>query len=95
MPKVKHLQSDEDREAEDVDIAKYYRQSGNLQAAYLRAKDAIKLQPGDSEAHYVLADVAQHLGKKDEAIGEYTAYLKLDPDGDRVRSAQKALASLK
>jgi tetratricopeptide (TPR) repeat protein len=95
LPKVRHLQSDEDRESEDLDIAKYYRQSGNLQAAYLRAKDAVKMQPGDSEAHYALADAAQHLGKRDEAVSEYTVYLKLDPDGDRVKSVRKTLASLK
>ena len=92
---MKQLQSDEDRESEDLEVAKYYRQSGNMQAAYLRAKDAVRLAPGDSEAHFALAEAAQHLGKQDEATREFTAYLKLDPDGDRAKSVRKTLASLR
>ncbi len=95
LPKPQRIQSDEDREAEDLTVAKFYRQSGNLQAAYLRAKDAVKVQPDDPEAHFALAEVAQRLDKKAEAEAEFRAYLKLDPDGDRVKAAQKALASIK
>ncbi len=95
LPKVKRLQSDEDRESEDLTVAQYYRQSGNLQAAYLRARDAVTLQPGDPDAHLALADIAQHMKKKDEAVAEYKTYLKLEPDGDRVKAVEKALLELK
>ena len=92
---MRQLQSDEDRENEDLDVAKYYLQAGNHQAAYLRAKDAVHLQPADSDAHYLLGAAAQHLGKKDEAKSEYAAYLKLDPDGDKAKTVQRELAALK
>ena len=89
------MQTDEDREAEDLTVAKFYRQTGNLQAAYLRSKDAVTMQPDDPEAHFALADAAQRLNKREEAAAEYNAYLKLDPEGDRVKSAQRALSALK
>ncbi len=95
LPKPERLQSDEDRAAEDLSVAKFYRESGNLQAAYLRAKDAVKVQPADPVAHFALAEISQHLHRRDEAAAEYDAYLRLEPDGDQVKAAQKALATLK
>ncbi len=91
---MKQIQSNEDRESEDLTVAKFYRQSGNLQAAYLRSKDAVTLVPEDAEAHFALAEAARTLAKRAEAVAEYDAYLKLDPDGEHVKAAQKALAGL-
>ena len=95
LPKPQRMQSDEDREAEDLSVAKFYRQSGNVKAAYLRTKDAVKMQPDDPVAHFALAETARLLDKRDEAAAEYNAYLKLEPDGDHVKDAQKALVALK
>ena len=94
LPKVEKLQSDEDRVAEDLDVAKFYEQSGNLNAAYLRARDAVKIMPSDAEAHYALGHLAQKLNKRDEAIAEYNSYLHLDPDGEKIKQARKALSQL-
>jgi Tfp pilus assembly protein PilF len=91
---VENLQSDEERAAEDLKISKYYEQSGNLNAAYLRAKDAVKYQPNDPDTHFALAHIAQKLNKRDEAIAEFNSYLKLDPDGLNIKQAQKALSQL-
>ena len=95
LPKPQRLQSDEDREAEDLTVAKFYRQSGDLQAAYLRAKDAVRMQPNDAEAHFALADIAQRMNKRQEAVTEYSAYLGIEPDGDQAKVARKALAGLR
>jgi tetratricopeptide (TPR) repeat protein len=94
LPKVEKLQSDEDRVAEDLDIAKFYEQSGDLNAAYLRASDAVKILPSDSEAHFVLGHLAQKLNKREEAIAEYNRYLQMEPDGVKIKQARKALAQL-
>ena len=94
-PKGTKLQTDDEREAEDLDIAHYYIQSGNLQGAYLRSQDAVKTDPGSPDAHFALADIAQRLNKKDEAVAEYTACLKLDPDDKKASAARRALAKLK
>ncbi|MBB5057835.1 hypothetical protein HDF16_002541 [Granulicella aggregans] len=88
-------QTDTERVDEDLSVAKYYGQSGNKMGAYLRAKDAVKIQPEYPEAHFVLGDAAQKLGKKDEALAEFTTYLKLAPDGERAKAAEKALDGLR
>jgi hypothetical protein len=94
LPKVQKLQSDEDRAAEDLNVAKFYEGKGNLNAAYLRTKDAVKSQPNDPETHFALAQLARKMQKRDEAIAEFNAYLKLDPDGLKIDAARKALSQL-
>ena len=91
---MEKLQSDEERAAEDLNVAKFYEQSGDLNAAYLRARDAVKVQPSDPEAHFVLGHLAQKLNKRDEAIAEYNSYLQLEPDGEKIKQARKALTQL-
>jgi hypothetical protein len=95
LPKVKRVQSDDERVDEDLYIAKFYLHDENYQGAYLRAKDAVSIQPDYSATHFALAEVAQKMKKKDEAIAEYQTYLKLDPDGEKAKDARKALAELK
>jgi Tfp pilus assembly protein PilF len=72
----------------------FYMNDENYAGAYLRAKDAVKIQPEYSETHFALAEIAQKMKKKDEAIAEYQTYLKLDPDGEKAKAAKKALADL-
>ena len=50
--------------------------------------------PDDPAAHFALAESARRLSKRDEAIAEYKLYLKLDPEGEKVRVSQEALATL-
>lgn len=88
-------QSDTDRVDEDLSVARYYSQSGNSMGAYLRARDAVKTQPEYPEGHFALGEAAKKLNKKDEAVAEFEAYLKLAPDGQRAKAAEKALAELK
>ena len=91
---MQDLQSAEDRATEDLKVSKFYENVGNLYAAYLRAKDAVKYQPGDPDTHFALAHVAQKMNKRDEAIAEFNTYLRLDPDGINIKQAQKALKEL-
>ncbi len=88
-------QSDDDRVDEDLSVAKFYAQSGNSMGAYLRAKDAVKVEPEYPPGHFALAEAAKKLNKKDEAVAEFQAYLKLAPDGERAKAAEKALADMK
>lgn len=88
------VQTPEERETEDLKVAKFYEDDGNLNAAYLRAKDAVEAQPDDSEAHFRLAEIAQKMKKKDEAVTEFQAYEKLDPDGVKIKKVKKALEDL-
>jgi tetratricopeptide (TPR) repeat protein len=94
LPKVKRVQTDDERVDEDLKVSRFYLNDENYQGAYLRAKDAVQVQPDYSAAHFALAEIAQKMKKKDEAIAEYQAYLKLDPDGEKAKAAKKALAEL-
>jgi hypothetical protein len=93
--KVIKPQTDTDRVDEDLSIAKFYGQSGNYTGAYLRAKDAVRTQPEYPEGHFVLGEAAKRLKKKDEAVAEFEAYLKLAPDGPQAKAAEKALEELR
>ena len=95
LPKVARVQTDDERVDEDLKVAKFYMRDDNLKGAYLRAQDAVKIQPDYSAAHYALAEIAQKMKKKDEAISEFQTYLKLDPDGEKAKEARKALDQLK
>ena len=94
LPKVKRVQTDDERVDEDLSVAKFYLNDENYQGAYLRAKDAVNIQPEFSAAHFTLAEIAQKMKKKDEAIAEFQTYLKLDPEGEKAKAAKKALAEL-
>jgi len=95
LPKVQRVQTDDERVDEDLKVAKFYMRDDNLKGAYLRAQDAVKTQPEYSAAHYALAEIAEKMKKKDEAIAEFETYLKLDPDGEKAKEARKALNELK
>jgi len=82
------------RESEDLEVSRYYASVGNHLAAYMRAKDAVRVVPGDSAAHFFLAEAARALNKKAEAEAEYRACLQLAPEGDYAGKASKALAGL-
>jgi hypothetical protein len=88
------LQTVGEREAEDLSVAKFYIDAGDLQGAYLRSQDAVKTVPDDPDAHFALAEIALKLGKRDEAIAEYKACLKNDPSDKEVKESRKALARL-
>jgi cell fate (sporulation/competence/biofilm development) regulator YlbF (YheA/YmcA/DUF963 family) len=94
LPKVKRVQTDDERVDEDLSVAKFYMNDENYQGAYLRAKDAVSLQPDYSAAHFALAEILQKMKKKDEAVAEFQTYLKLDPEGEKAKAAKKALAEL-
>jgi hypothetical protein len=95
LPKVQRVQTDDERVDEDIKVAKFYMNDENYPGAYLRAKDAVKVQPDYSLGHFTLAQVAQKMKKKDEAMAEYQTYLKLDPEGEKAKAAQKALVELR
>lgn len=89
LPKVKKLQSDEDREAEDVRVAKFYHDEGNSLAAYNRLRDATKLATDDADAWFLLGDVAQKLHKPEEASEAFRKFLELEPNTPRAKKLSK------
>lgn len=94
-PKPPRVQTPDERVDEDLRVSKFYLDDGNLPGAYLRAKDAVRVEPDYSETHYTLAQVLHKMKKTGEAIEAYKTYLKMDPDGDHAKAARRALAQLK
>jgi len=93
-PPAPKPQTAAEREEEDLRVANFNLDSGNVPGAYMRARDAVKTAPDDPEAHFALAETAAKLGKKEEAIAEYKACLSLDPSDDRRKASDKALQRL-
>lgn len=87
-------QTPDEREVEDVQVAKFYMNDKNWRAAYLRGKDAVSLADDDPEAHMAVAEAARKLGKLDEAVAEYRKTLTLDPLPKPRKDAEKALKEL-
>ncbi len=86
LPKPTHLQSDDEREAEDIKVAKFYRDDGNALAAYNRVRDAVKLITDDADAWFLLGEVATKLHKTDEAADAYRKFLALEPNTRRAKA---------
>ena len=93
-PPAAKPQTADEREQEDLRVANFNLDSGNVPGAYMRARDAVKTAPDDPEAHFALAAMADKLGKKEEAIAEYKACLGLDPTDERKKQSNKALERL-
>jgi Tetratricopeptide repeat len=87
-------QTTDQREAEDLKIAAFYRDDGNFKGMYERAADAVSLAEDDAEAHLALAEAARRLGKLDEAMTHYKKCLTLDPVPKTRKAAEKALKEM-
>ena len=87
-------QTPDERETEDISVAKFYMNDNNWRAAYLRGKDAETITDGDWEAHLTVAEAARKLGKLDEAQKNFKRCLELDPLPKDRRAAEKALKEM-
>jgi tetratricopeptide (TPR) repeat protein len=84
----------EGRAQEDVRVGRFYLTDGNYKGAYGRFSEAVRMDPANVEAIYGLASAADGLHNKDEALANYKLYLQIAPDGDKAKSAQKAIRAL-
>lgn len=87
-------QTQDEREAEDLQVGSFYMDGENYRGAYLRAKDAVTYGSDDPEAHFLLAESARKLGKLDEALAEYRKCLTLDPIPKTKKAAEKAIKEM-
>lgn len=97
-PSDKDIQSGslagEGRAQEDVRIGRFYLSTGNYKGAYGRFSEAVRMDPANVDAIYGLASAADGLHNRDEALTNYKLYLQIAPDGDKAKSAQKAIRAL-
>ena len=70
---------------------KRLKENGEVQAAHLCAKKAIELKPDDWSAWYDLGEIAQCLGRRDEARSAYQVYFDANPDDGEIEHLLIAL----
>lgn len=80
--------------SEDVRVGGFYLDRRDYKGAYLRYKEATLVDPANAEAVFGLAEAAQGLKQKDEAVQNFQLYLDVFPDGKKAKEARKALAVL-
>lgn len=78
----------------DTKVGEFYLHSGDYKGAYDRFAEATKVDPGNAQAVFDLAEAARHLNHRDEAVRNYRLYLSALPDGPRSKDARKALKDL-
>ena len=77
--------------AELSTLTKRLREAGKVQPAYLCGKRTVELNPDDGDAWYNLGEIAQCVGKRDEARVAYRKYLDANPDDGEVEHLLIAL----
>ncbi len=82
------------RVPDDLKVAKFYSNDGNWAGAYLRYKDAVEHEADNEDAQWGYALSADKLKKTDEAREHYGEYLRVAPDGEHAKAAERALAKL-
>jgi hypothetical protein len=79
---------------QDTRVGMFYLQTGDFKGAYSRFAEAAKVDPGNADAVFGLAEAARRLNHRDEALRNYRLYLSALPDGPRAKDARKALKEM-
>jgi Flp pilus assembly protein TadD len=62
--------------------------AGHLEEAVVPLKEAVRLNPGELQAHLLLGAVLAQLGRNQEAASEWSAALKIDPNSKAALDGQ-------
>jgi predicted TPR repeat methyltransferase len=77
--------------AELSTITKRLREAGKVQPAYLCGKRTVELNPQDWDAWYDLGEIAQCVGRREEARTAYQKYLNAHPEDGEIEHLLIAL----
>jgi predicted TPR repeat methyltransferase len=72
-------------------LTKRLKTTGKFQSAYLCGKRAVELKPEDWDAWYELGELAQCVGRRDEARLAYQTYLDANPEDGEIEHLLIAL----
>lgn len=86
---------DPHKAAKNVEVGDYYYKRKNYRAAESRYQEALQWKPNDAEATFRLAQAEEKLGKKEDAVKNYQAYLKILPEGDYSAEAKSGIGRLR
>jgi predicted TPR repeat methyltransferase len=77
--------------AELATLTRRLRAIGNIQACYLCGRRTVELEPDNADAWYDLGEVAQCVGKREEARIAYQKYFDVHPDDGEIEHLLIAL----
>lgn len=77
--------------AELSTLTKRLKEAGKIQPAYLCGKRTVELKPDDWDSWYNLGDIAQCVGKREEARDAYQRYYDANPDDGEIEHLLIAL----
>jgi predicted TPR repeat methyltransferase len=77
--------------AELSTLTKRLKEAGKVQPAYLCGKRTVELKPDDWDAWYNLGDIAQCVGKREEARDAYQKYFDANPEDGEIEHLLIAL----
>jgi tetratricopeptide (TPR) repeat protein len=83
--------SKKDAATDNIQIAGYYLERKNWQAALSRFESAMVLDPENPDIYYGLAQAEQHLGRMASARTHYQMVAEFDPDSKQGKEARRAL----
>ena len=86
---------DPHKAAKNVEVGDFYFAKKNYRAAESRYAEALDWKPNDAVATFRLAQSQEHLDKKDDALKNYQAYLKILPQGEFAAEAKSGIERLK
>jgi len=75
-----------------LNVTKKLRAAGAVQAAYVCGKKTVELAPENWDAWYDLGEIAQCVGKREEARQAYATYFKVHPEDGEIEHLLIALA---
>lgn len=78
-----------------VELAVLLKNKRKMDFAAASARKGVQRKPQSARAHYVLAWILVHVGKRDEAIREFNKALQLKLGGKDRQEAESALQRLK
>jgi tetratricopeptide (TPR) repeat protein len=85
---------DPHKAAKNVEVGDFYFKRKNYKAAESRYAEALEWKPNDAVALFRLAEAQAQLGKKEDAVKNYQAYLKILPQGEFATDAKNSIAKL-
>jgi tetratricopeptide (TPR) repeat protein len=79
---------------QDIEVGNFYMRKGDIDAAIIRFKDAIRMRPNFAKPRLLLAGAYEKKKDKASAVKYYKEYLKVFPGAPDAKKIQKKIDDL-
>ncbi len=77
-----------------VEVGDFYRKKKKYSAAESRYREALQWKPNDAIASFRLGQTLEKMGRGEEALTYYQAYLKILPEGEFAEDCHKGITRI-